>query len=184
MANIAEQEIPRAPPQGRLRGAVRGGPCSQRAPRGLQAVAAALRLWATSLVRPNCLASTGDGHRSDALDGFSLLYLSRDTLKHPTLRRILFLGFCVLPLFAVLVEQLLRRSCGPAAADADPAQPPTTHSTAAKLAGMLRIRRHPRRRLLQRGRRYRGMIADILVNEAIHQYFSFFMKDVSVHSRR
>ncbi len=153
----------------------------QEGTRALQAVAAALQLLGDLLVRPSAWHRLVTDIDPTLSDGFSLLYLSRDTLKHPTLRRILFLGFCVLPLCAVLVEQLLRLAADPQPLTLTRLATDYALNALAKLAGMLRIG-GILAVFFSVGAGIVSMIVDILVNEAIHQYFSFFMKDVPVHS--
>lgn len=164
---------------------------SEQRPPGLAAcrarpaslVASALQLLGWILVRPSAWHRLVQSIDPTLTDGFCLLYLSRDLFKNPVLRRVLFLGFFVLPLFAVAVEQSLRLLL-----IAQP-QPMTLKflateyglNAAAKLVGMLRIG-GIMAIFVSVGAGIVSMIADIIVNELIHQYFHLFMADSKIHS--
>lgn len=145
-------------------------------------IAAALQLLGWIIFRPTAWHRLVQSIDPTLSQGFCLLYLPRDAIKKPNLRRLLLLGFCVLPLFAVTIEQLLRFLAAP--------EPPGTLQAfgteyalngAAKLVGMLRIG-GILAVFVSVGAGIVAMIADIVVNEIIHQYFFYFMTKTSIHS--
>ena len=107
-------------------------------------------------------------------DGFSLLHLRICHLKNPQLRKILVLGFVVLPIIYVLTEQIFRAIILSGSIGKHDIFVQYIINASAKAAGMLRLGLM----LAIFVSIYVGLIAmaiDIIINEGIHQLFIFVL---------
>lgn len=144
-------------------------------------VGAAFQLLGSIMVRPSAWQHLVQSIDPALSSGFCLLYLHRETFRNRTLRRILLLGFGVLPLFLVIVEQILRYLATTEPLTLQILGTNYLLNGAAKFAGMLRIG-GILAIFFSVGAGIVAMVADIIVNEAIHQYFFFFMEEQQIHS--